>query len=71
MPDAKPPKKFEPRPETIRDLIGRLALDTKNISWSIHALERMSERGIADYVAVDVLRTGWPKGPIETRSESR
>src|SRR5215471_10167769 len=56
---------FQPRPDRICDLVHRLAADTKNIAWSVHALARMGERGIADYVAVDVLRTGWPKGEVE------
>jgi hypothetical protein len=67
MPDAKPPQRveFRPRPEQIRDLIHRLAADTKNIAWSEHALQRMAERDITDYVAVNVLRTGWLEGSIE------
>jgi hypothetical protein len=56
---------FRPRPEKIRDLIHRLAADTKNIAWSTHALERMGERDIPDRVALDVLRTGSPEGLIE------
>ncbi len=31
-------------------------------------LERMDERGITDHIAVEVLRTGWPKGIIEPGS---
>jgi hypothetical protein len=64
MPDRRLPKEFRPRPETLRDHIRRLAADTKNIVWSLHALERMTERDITDFVALDVLRTGWPKGNI-------
>jgi hypothetical protein len=67
MPEARTPRtaEFRPRPETIREMVTRLALDTKNIAWSVHAFERMHERGITDHVAVEVLRKGWPKGPIE------
>jgi hypothetical protein len=67
MPDTTPPKRmdFRPRPEMIRDLVRRLAADTKNIAWSRHALERMPERDITDEMAVSVLRAGWPEGPIE------
>jgi hypothetical protein len=67
MPEAKPPKRveFRPRPEEIRDLIHRLAVDTKNIAWGVHAKERMVERDIDDRVAVDVLRTGSLQGPID------
>jgi Domain of unknown function (DUF4258) len=53
------------RPETIRDLVHRLAKDTANIRWSKHALERMDERGITDHVAVNVLRLGDLKGKPE------
>lgn len=67
MSEAKPSKQadFRPRPETIRDLIYRLAANTRNIAWSTHALERMTERDITDRVAVEVLRTGTLEGPIE------
>src|SRR6266567_2105717 len=67
MPETKPPQRvnFRPRPEMIRDLVRRLAADTKNIAWSVHALGRMDGRGITDHVVVDVLRTGSPKGEIE------
>jgi hypothetical protein len=67
MPDATPPKRveFRPRPETIRNLIHRLAADTANIAWSEHALARMPERDITDQMALSVLRTGSLDGPIE------
>jgi hypothetical protein len=67
MPEARSPRtaEFRPRPEKIREMVNRLATDTKNIAWSVHALQRMHERGITDHVAVEVLRKGWPKGPIE------
>jgi len=70
MKDAKDPSKastiaFRLRPETIRDLIRRLAADTANISWSAHALDRMSERGITDKMVVEVLRHGLVKGAVE------
>ena len=46
MPEAKSPKpvEFRPRPEKIRDLIHRLAADTRKILWTPHAHERMAER---------------------------
>ena len=67
MPETTPQKQmeFQPRLEQIRDLIHRLALDTSHIIWSVHAQERMAERDITDYIAVDVLRTGSPQGPVE------
>src|SRR3974390_2434202 len=55
---------FQPRPETIRDQVHRLARDTANIGWSEHALERMEERGIRDKVVLDVLRSGQVKGAV-------
>jgi hypothetical protein len=65
--DQPPPATvaFRVRPETIRDLIHKLALNTKNIKWSRHAEDRMYERGISDKFAVDVMRYGSPKGEIE------
>jgi hypothetical protein len=70
MTEAKAPKlvMFRPRSEEIRNLIHRLAADTRNIAWSTHALQRMVERDIADRVAVDVLRTGSLQGQIEPGS---
>jgi len=68
MTEASDPKKAPVqllRPETIRDLVHRLALDTANIGWSTHAIDRMPERGITDKMVVDVLRRGAPKGAIE------
>jgi hypothetical protein len=71
MPDADDPKErgkavaFRMRPETIRDLVRRLAADSENVKWSTHAQERMVERGITDKTAMDVLRSGDPKGDIE------
>jgi hypothetical protein len=64
-PTAKKAPSALPRPETIRDLVHRLATDTANISWSRHAFERMTERGITDLVALSVLRKGSLKGAIE------
>jgi len=56
---------FKLRPETLRDLIHRLAADSDNVKWSTHAFQRMDERGITDKVALDVLRFGETKGEIE------
>jgi hypothetical protein len=56
---------FKPRPEAVRDLVWRLAADTSNIKWSIHALERMGQRGITDKVALETMRKGIPKGAVE------
>ncbi|MBM3555474.1 MAG: DUF4258 domain-containing protein [Alphaproteobacteria bacterium] len=38
--------------------IRTLAGDTANIDWSLHALDRMEERGILDVDALRVLRQG-------------
>ena len=69
MSDAKSQKSsvlpFAPRPETIADTVRRLAKDTKNIKWSVHALVRMDERGITDRVALEALRFGVASGPVE------
>jgi hypothetical protein len=54
-----------PHPETIRDTIRTLAQDTANIEWRTRAQERMPERDITDKMALDVLRKGHQKGPIE------
>ena len=62
---ASEPVPFKPRPETLRDLVHRLAADTDNIAWSMHAQERMYERGITDKMAVEVLQKGDCKGDVE------
>jgi len=59
---------FTPRPEELRDTVRRLAANTANIKWSEHALSRMTERGILDVTAVQVLRYGAIKGAIEPGS---
>jgi hypothetical protein len=53
------------RPEHMRDLVRRLALDTSNIQWRKHAQERMVERDITDKMALEVMRKGYLKGAIE------
>jgi hypothetical protein len=68
MTDAKPPPKpvvLRPRPEAIRDLVRKMAADTSKVAWSMHAWDRMKERGITDNMALEVLRLGTPKGEIE------
>jgi len=62
---SAPTVAFRLRSETIRDLVHRLAANTGNIAWSKHALDRMSERGITDKMAVEVLRKGAVNGPVE------
>ena len=54
-----------PRPNTMRDIVRRLAQDTKNVKWSKHALERMDERDITDKYVIDALRYGSQKGATE------
>lgn len=70
MPD-RPPKtlRIRQRPEAVRDLVRSLAQDTANIQWRRHALERMVERDITDEMALEVLRRGDLKGPIEPGEE--
>lgn len=53
------------RPEPLRDLIHRLAANSANVGWSKHALDRMAERGITDKMAIEVLRHGMVRGPVE------
>ena len=54
-----------PSARTIEAMARQLAQNTDNIAWSDHALDRMSERGITDVIAVDVLRYGTSNGEIE------
>lgn len=55
-----------PSVRSIEAMVRNLATNTENIAWSDHALERMTERGISDVVALDVLRYGSSKGEIES-----
>lgn len=57
--------RIKPRPEVVRDLVRKLAADTLNVKWSVHALERMEERAITDKMALEVLRQGSLKGDVE------
>jgi hypothetical protein len=66
MAEEEAPKKpivFARKPETIEQTVRRLALDTKNIKWSWHARQRMSERSITDKYVLDVLRRGSQERP--------
>ncbi|WP_298259896.1 DUF4258 domain-containing protein [Bradyrhizobium sp.] len=58
-----------PRAETVGELVRKLAADTTKIKWSAHAFERMSERGITDKTALEVMRKGSPKGKVEAGRE--
>jgi hypothetical protein len=64
-PPASNVLRIAPRPEVIRELVRKLALDSGNIQWRRHAQERAVERGITDEMAVEVLRRGDVKGEIE------
>jgi hypothetical protein len=54
-----------PSTRSIETMVRHLAASSDNIAWSDHAFERMTERGITDVVALDVLRTGHCNGGIE------
>jgi hypothetical protein len=69
MPDEPKILRIRHRPEDVRDLVRNLARDTANVQWRKHALERMFERDITDEMALDVLRRGDLKGPIEPGKE--
>jgi len=68
MPDEPPASKvvrIASRPEVVRDLVRKLALNTVNVQWRVHAQERMRERDITDEMALEVLRHGHLKGEVE------
>lgn len=54
-----------PRPDELLDRIQQLAKQSKNVAFSMHAEERMDERGITDLDALRVLRSGSISGPVE------
>jgi len=53
-----PVQAFRPSRQKATEMVRRLAADTRNVAWSIHALERMLERDITDEIALAVLRHG-------------
>jgi len=55
---------FAPRPRDFGSRVRKLAMDSKNIKWGIHARDRMSERDIPIRVALTVLREGTVLGDI-------
>lgn len=55
---------FRPRGETFLRRVQELAANTANIKWSLHARDRMEERGIPNRVALTVLRKGVLRGEI-------
>ena len=59
---------FPPRQSKRRLLsrVRRLAKDTRNINWSIHALDRMDERAITSRQALETIRRGAIDGDPET-----
>jgi hypothetical protein len=75
---AKPPKpnlRAVVRPHvfnvrSVESMVRRLAEKSENVAWSDHALERMTERGITDVMAVDCLRFGSASGGIEAGANS-
>jgi len=56
---------FKPRVPVLQAQIRKAAEDSRNVSWSIHAEERMEEREITLLDALRVLRTGDIVGDIE------
>jgi hypothetical protein len=56
---SDPVRAFKPSPQRITEIVQRLAADTRNVAWSIHALDRMLERDITDEMALSVLRAGY------------
>jgi len=55
---SDPVHAFRPSPQKVLETVRRLAADTRNIAWSVHALDRMLERDITDEMALSVLRAG-------------
>jgi hypothetical protein len=56
---------FKPRRRQLQEQIQKTAADSKKVAFSLHAQDRMEERGITTLDALRVLRTGDIKGEIE------
>jgi hypothetical protein len=65
QPDTTNVTVLVPNTRSVETMIRQLAASSDNIAWSDHAFERMTERGITDVIALDVLRTGFCNGVIE------
>lgn len=55
---------FKPRPRELEQLVRVRAVDSRNVSFGSHALDRMEERDISTLDALRVLRTGDLVGDI-------
>jgi hypothetical protein len=64
MTNPSDPVAFRPSPQKAAEIVRRLAADSRNVAWSIHALERMLERDITDEMALAVLRNGYVAGEV-------
>lgn len=56
---------FKPKPHQLQAQVRKIAVDSGQVSWSDHALDRMEERDITTLDALRVLRTGDIIGDIE------
>ena len=57
-------RQFCPSRDELEARIRKLAQDSKNVGFSVHAEDRMDERGISDLDALRVLRSGHIVGEI-------
>lgn len=65
MKRPSPPNSVRPNPASFVKGIREIAARSENVAFGTHARERMEERGITDWEAIRVLRTGELKGDIE------
>jgi hypothetical protein len=56
---------FRPLPSQLLLMVRRISVDSGNVMFGNHALDRMEERGITTLDALRVLRNGDIKGSIE------
>lgn len=56
---------FRPLPNMLLQMVRAAAMDSANVKFSEHSLDRMDERSITTLMTLRVLREGTIKGPIE------
>ena len=61
----KPVHALRPNPARFAEQVREVARDTRNVKWSSHSRDRMSERGISNTMALRVIREGRLSGDIE------
>lgn len=61
---------FRPLPSQLEAMVHKAAMDSANVKFGTHALERMDERGITTLDALRVLKSGHLSGRVDSGSHA-